>query len=194
MANVGKQNYRGPTHQIQGIGAPITSSSVANPSVILCDEVHNLESGQSVTIADHIGSTPAINAAHIITVIDTTSFTIPVNVTVGGTAGFAALTGGFDGADDSVVLELENAERYNQFTLISGAGVMEVDVSLDGTNFAAIIALIDRVSAAPATRVIITVAGQLYGFNGTFKTIRVRQASATEVGGAVLYCGQQGRD
>ena len=194
MANRGIQNFAGPTHRILGIGAPITSSSVANPSNILCDEPHNLKTGQSVTIADHIGGTPDINATHVITVVDSLNFTIPVNVTVQGTIGFATLVGDFDGADDSVVIELENTERYNEFTLMSGAGAMDVDVSLDGTNFAAAIAMIDGESVAPATRVVVTAAGKMYRFEGTFKTVRVLQKGATEVGAAVLWCGQLGRE
>lgn len=194
MANRGIQNFAGPTHKILGIGAPITSSSVANPSNILCDEPHQLKTGQSVVISSHVGGTPDINATHVITVVDALNFTIPVNVTVGGTAGFAGLSGDFDGTDDDIVIELENAERYNEFTLMSGAGVMDVDVSLDGTNFAPIIALTDLESTTPATRVVVTVAGQLYAFYGTYKTVRVRQASAVEVGAAVLWCAQQGRE
>jgi len=193
MANVGVQNHIGVTHQILQYGAPITSSSVADPTVITCDEPHQFASGDSVVIADHAGDTPDIDDTYVATVIDTVSFTIPIEVTVGGNAGFAALEGDFDGADNSVVLELENAERYNEFTLMSGAGAMDVDVSLDGTNFAPAIAMIDVESADPATRVVATVAGKAYRFAGTFKTIRVLQKGATEVGGAVLWCGIAGR-
>jgi hypothetical protein len=80
------------------IGAPayatvaVTSSSVASPSVITT-ATHGLVSGQSVTIAGHTGSTPDINGTHIVTVINATTFSIPVNVTVGGTGG-TVTTGG----------------------------------------------------------------------------------------------------
>lgn len=67
--------------------ATITSSSVANPTVITTAAAHGLVSGQTVTIAGHAGSTPAINGVHVVTVLTTTTFTIPVNVTVGGTGG-----------------------------------------------------------------------------------------------------------
>lgn len=68
----------------------ISSSSVANPTIIVTSEVHGVVSGQTVTIADHIGSTPAISGAYTATVVSTTSFSIPVTVTVGGAGGTAA--------------------------------------------------------------------------------------------------------
>ncbi len=69
------------------VGASITSSSVANPTNILCAGAHGFRSGASVVISSHTGSTPSINGTHICTVVDSTNFTIPVNVTVGGTGG-----------------------------------------------------------------------------------------------------------
>lgn len=95
-------------------------------------------------------------------------------------------------ADNQVVAEIENAERYNEFTLMSSAGAMDVDVSLDGVNFAAAIALEDLHSTTPATRVVVTAADKVYRFQGTYKTIRVRQA-VTNIDDAILYCGQLGR-
>lgn len=65
----------------------ITSSSVANPSNILTAAAHGLATGEEVNISGHSGSTPDINGTHVATVVDGTNFTIPVNVTVGGTGG-----------------------------------------------------------------------------------------------------------
>ena len=70
-----------------GINAAITSSSVANPTVITTTTRHNLKSGQTVVIEGHTGSTPSINGTHVATRLTDTTFTIPVNVTVGGTGG-----------------------------------------------------------------------------------------------------------
>lgn len=69
-----------------GVAVPVTSSSVANPSVITAAR-HALESGQQATIAGHSGSTPDINGTHVVTAVTADTFTIPVNVTVGGTGG-----------------------------------------------------------------------------------------------------------
>src|SRR3990167_7674215 len=68
-------------------GVAVTSSSVANPSVITAT-AHGYANGDTVVIAGHSGSTPSINnTRYTITYIDDNSFSIPVNVTVGGTGG-----------------------------------------------------------------------------------------------------------
>lgn len=66
----------------------ITSSSVADPTV-LTTAAHGITIGTTevVTIAAHTGSTPAINGTHAFTALTSTTGTIPVNVTVGGTGG-----------------------------------------------------------------------------------------------------------
>lgn len=69
------------------IAGTIVSSSVANPTVITASAAHDLLTGASVTITGHAGSTPSINGTHIVTVLSPTTFSIPVNVTVGGTGG-----------------------------------------------------------------------------------------------------------
>ena len=66
---------------------PITSNSVANPSVVTTTKPHGLTTGQVVVIAGVSGSTPDINGSRTVTVISTTQFSVPVNVTVGGTGG-----------------------------------------------------------------------------------------------------------
>jgi len=66
---------------------PITSSSVANPTTITTPVPHGLATGDIILIAGHSGSTPTINGERTVTVVTTTTFTIPVNVTVGGTGG-----------------------------------------------------------------------------------------------------------
>lgn len=66
----------------------ITSSSVANPSVITTATAHGLATGNQVWIQNHTGSTPALDdQVFTVTVTGPTTFTIPMNVTVGGTGG-----------------------------------------------------------------------------------------------------------
>ena len=66
----------------------ITSSSVANPTVITTATAHGLVTGNKVVIKNHSGSTPSINdTTYTVTVTGTNTFTIPVNVTVAGTGG-----------------------------------------------------------------------------------------------------------
>src|SRR5262245_61042687 len=66
---------------------PITSSSVANPTTITTSAPHGLTSGDRVVIGGHSGSTPSINGEQTATVTSPTTFTIPVNVTAGGSGG-----------------------------------------------------------------------------------------------------------
>jgi Phage gp6-like head-tail connector protein len=60
----------------------IASISVANPTVITTSVPHSLTSGASATIADTT-STPTVNGARVVTVTGLTTFTVPVNVTIG---------------------------------------------------------------------------------------------------------------
>lgn len=65
----------------------ITSSSIANPSVITAPS-HGLTTGNKIVIRNHTGSTPTINGTvYTVTVTGANTFTIPVNVTTGGTGG-----------------------------------------------------------------------------------------------------------
>ena len=76
----------------------INSSSVANPTVITTSAAHGLWTGNSILIAGHTGSAPDINGNHTVTVISSTTFSIPVNVTVAGTGGTWALNPPANGA------------------------------------------------------------------------------------------------
>lgn len=75
------------TEDVEQTTIPVTSSSQANPSIITTSQPHGFTSTQTVLIAGHTGSTPAIDGEHVATVITTTTFSIPVNVTVAGTGG-----------------------------------------------------------------------------------------------------------
>lgn len=84
------------TFDLAALGGTVTSSSVANPSVIVhAVSAVTLATGNTIYISGHTGSVPDINGAHVISVTDSTHFTIPVNVTTGGTGGnfYLASTG-----------------------------------------------------------------------------------------------------
>lgn len=66
---------------------PITSNSVDAASVVTTPVPHGLVSTDVILIVGVVGSTPAINGEQVITYISPTSFSVPVNVTVGGTGG-----------------------------------------------------------------------------------------------------------
>lgn len=69
--------------------APIATSSVADPTNIAAVS-HGLSTGDLVNIANHVSSTPAITGTYRATRVDDDNFTIPVNVTSGGTGGSAS--------------------------------------------------------------------------------------------------------
>ncbi len=71
--------------QSQNLSGVITGISVANPTIIT-DAGHGLVTGRTITVTGS-NSTPSINGTHIVTVISTNTFSIPVNVTVSGSAG-----------------------------------------------------------------------------------------------------------
>jgi DNA-binding XRE family transcriptional regulator len=75
-----------------GPSVAITSSSVANPSVITT-ATNTFKSGDTVTIAGHTSVTPDINGDNVATVTAATTFTIPVNVSDGGVGGTAVIAG-----------------------------------------------------------------------------------------------------
>lgn len=80
------------TRLVETIASPpatvaITSSSAADPTVITAGASHGLVTGDVITIAGHSGSTPSINGSWPVTVLTSTTFTIPVAVSVGGTGG-----------------------------------------------------------------------------------------------------------
>ena len=82
----------------QADAVSVTSSSVADPTVITTAAAHGLLTGDTVLIAGHSGSTPDINGVNVATVLTPTTFTIPVNVTVGGTGGTSARVSSRSGA------------------------------------------------------------------------------------------------
>lgn len=75
----------------------ITSSSIANPTVFTT-AAHKFVTGDVVTIAGHADMVPELNGDQTVTVIDSTSFSVPVNVTTGGTGGTATLKTAIVGA------------------------------------------------------------------------------------------------
>lgn len=64
----------------------ILSASVASPTVITTSRPHGRTTGDTVFIFGS-DSTPLIDGAYVVTVISTTTFSIPVVVTVAGTIG-----------------------------------------------------------------------------------------------------------
>jgi hypothetical protein len=67
----------------------IVSNSLANPTVVTTLASHGLTSGDTVFFTASTTSNPLLTASpqQVVTVISATTFSVPVNVTTGGTAG-----------------------------------------------------------------------------------------------------------
>lgn len=63
----------------------VISNSIANPTVINSPS-HNLPSGSKIIITGS-NSTPSIDGTYTVTVLDNNNFTVPVDVTIAGSAG-----------------------------------------------------------------------------------------------------------
>ena len=68
---------------------PITSNSLANPSVVTTTVNHGFTNSDVVLIAGVITSNPTINGERVATVTGLNTFTVPVNVGTAGTGGTA---------------------------------------------------------------------------------------------------------
>lgn len=65
----------------------ITSNSVANPTMVTTNIVHGLVTGDVIKIYDS-NSTPTITGQYTVTVLSSTTFSVPVHVTIAGSSGF----------------------------------------------------------------------------------------------------------
>lgn len=127
---------------------PITSNSIANPTVVTTTVPHGLTSGDIIFISGVATSSPTINGERTVTVTSTTTFTVAVNVTVAGTGGTfvkANSTGG--------------GVAYQQVTAFSGftGFVGKIRDSADGVTYADL-ATFANVTSAPSAEAV-TVAG-----------------------------------
>jgi hypothetical protein len=150
---------------------PITSSSVANPSVITTTVPHGLTDGQKVLIAGHSGSTPDINGEHVATVTSTTTFTIPVNVTVGGTGGTLVQSNSLSGGAG-----FQQVTAFSGFTGFIGT----IRDSADDITYADLVVFGNVTSAPAAERK--TVAG-------TIDRYLAFKGDVTGSGSITVFCG-----
>lgn len=77
--------------------ATIGSASVANPTILTAvDEdgeaiAHHFVTGEPVVITDDVDAVPTINGTYTLTVVSTSTFSIPVNVTTASTGASASV-------------------------------------------------------------------------------------------------------
>lgn len=110
----------------QAAAVTISTSSVANPTVITTAAPHGLITGDSAIIAGHTGSTPGVDGEYTVTVTDATHFTVPVNVSSGGTGGTVTLTSTHFGL----------AAYLEVFSVVGTSMTVKLQDSADNTTFA----------------------------------------------------------
>lgn len=82
-------------------------------------------------------------------------------------------------SDNDVVYTSPDVSAYNVHYIEATAGTIDVDVSLDGTNWIPAVAAVSLVTTTPATRVVEAASGVCLELRGKFKKIRVNQKGAT---------------
>ncbi len=93
--------------------------------------------------------------------------------------------GGSSTSDNEVLLDIEGT-GYNEYIFGAGTGVVDVQVSVDGTNFlTAPASLVDlgATTGAFVDGVTATVANRAYKLCGAFARVRFMQSGATAVTG-----------
>jgi hypothetical protein len=96
----------------------IDENTLANPSIVRTTAAHGLRTGDSVFIAGS-NSTPVIDGWRVVTVIDTTHFSVPVNVGTAGTAG-------------TVIAAYCNRDFYDEDVVVRAGTVTKIEISTDG--------------------------------------------------------------
>jgi hypothetical protein len=138
---------------------PITSNTQASPTVVTTTVPHGLTTGQVILIAGNTGSNAAINGERTVTVVSTTTFSIPVNCTVaGGTGGTIVLSSTVNGG-----VGYQAISAFSGFTGFLGT----IRHSADDAIYADLIAFTNVTSGPTAERK--TVAGTVnryLSFNG----------------------------
>lgn len=91
--------------------------------------------------------------------------------------------------DNDLLFTTRNVEQHDTFQVMSTAGAVDVEATLDGTNWTtAPIALEDQGATTSTTYVLVTAANRMYRFRGKFTAVRVRQNGVTGAT-AHLLCG-----
>lgn len=137
--DTGAMNGSGVNHGTQGSAVTITNSSAANPTVITTPAPHGFVTNDRIVIAGHSGSTPDINSVYTVTKLTDNTFTVPVNVTVGGTGGTVTKTStsfglaaylqafSFAGTDVTVKLQGSNDDgATDAYADITGGGFTQI--------------------------------------------------------------------
>ena len=136
---------------------PITSSSVAAATVITTTVPHGLTDQDVVVIAGHAGSTPAISGPYTATVTGLSTFTIPVNVSVGGTGGTVVRAMSANGGYAYLMVPALTLGGYTNLAVL-------VKHSLDNTTFITLGTFTVVTTAPAAQRLVVAAATPVYRY------------------------------
>ena len=153
---------------------PITSNSLANPSVVTTPVPHGLTTGQVILISGVSTSDPTINGEQTVTVTSTTTFTVPVNVTTGGTGGSFVLCSTVNGG-----------YGFQQVSALSGftGYIGKIRDSADDTTYADLTTFAD-VTAAPGAS-----AAESVSVSGTVDRYLCHDGNVTGSGSITVMSG-----
>ncbi|HLA65028.1 MAG TPA: hypothetical protein VK600_00435 [Candidatus Saccharimonadales bacterium] len=101
----------------------ISGNTAASPTVVTTTAAHGLVTGDTVLISGS-NSTPLIDGTWTVTVLTTTTFSIPVNVTIAGTAGSVAA-----GADKWVFPLDASSDTLKSATIQEGDNVQAYEMT-----------------------------------------------------------------
>lgn len=126
---------------------PITSNTQASPTVITTTVPHGLTTGQVILIAGNTGSDATLNGERTVTVISTTTFSVPVNCSVaGGTGGTFVRSSTVNGG-----VGYQAVSAFSGFTGFVGL----IRHSVDDTTYATLVTFANVTSGPVAERVVV---------------------------------------
>lgn len=123
---------------------PITSNSVANPTIVTTTVPHGLVNGDIIVISGS-NSTPTIDGEQTVTVTGLSTFSVPVNVTVGGTAGTFVKAKTTNGGSGYLQVSALTLGGYTDLTI-------KVQHSADNVTFVDLVTFTAVTSAPTAER------------------------------------------
>lgn len=174
-----------PSLVYKKITSTISSNSIANPTIVTTTAPHNLGSiglVRKIKISGNTGSSPDINGNYEATVVSATEFSIPINVTTGGTGGtlvtlddYLSIISNITGTitnigigNPTIITSPNHGLVANRYVEITGSNSTP---SIDG-NY--LISLIDENSfSIPATVSISGTSGNFITLIKTFQDIQV---------------------
>jgi len=123
---------------------PISSNTLANPTVVTTPVPHGLVTNDIILISGVATSSPTINGQRTVTVTSTTTFTVPVNVATAGTGGSFVRANTSFGA-----IGYQQVSAFSGFTGFAG----KIRDSADDITYADLITFVNVTSAPNAQRV-----------------------------------------